>query len=113
MSENALIINADLKFGDVGGKSGQQFQLDLTLEHNWGRVGVTFNPMKLPQLLKALELDKFSELKGTYVQMMDTPVGCECKGIRKILAKDTDEWFPTENSIYFGSEFFKGYDEID
>ena len=29
------------------------------------------------------------------------------------MAKNNEEWFETENNIYFGSEFFKGYDKED
>ena len=100
MTENALITNADLKFTDIGGVAGQNFK-------------VSFNPLRLPQLLQQLGLNKFSELEGTYIQINDTGFGEEVKGILSILAKDNEEWFETENNIYFGSEFFKGYDKED
>ena len=105
MTENALIINADMVFDEIGGQNGQQFKLELQLKTTYGGVNVSFNPLKLPQLLKQLGLEKFSELKGTYVQITDTPIGCECKGIKSIMAKDDEDWFETENNIYFGSNF--------
>ena len=108
MSENALIEKADLCFGEICGTNGRQFSLKLQLKTTYGGVGVTFNPMRLPQLLEQLGLEKFSELKGTYVQIMDTDLGEECKGIKSIMAKDNEEWFMTENDIYFGSKFFNG-----
>ena len=105
MTENALIINADMVFDDIGGQNGQQFRLELQLKTIYGGVNVSFNPLRLPQLLKQLNLDKFSELKGTYIQIMDTAFGEECKGIKSIMAKDDEDWFETENNIYFGSNF--------
>ena len=111
MTENALIINADLYFQEIGGSNGLNFVLSLMLKTITGQVGVKFNPMRLPQLLETLKLEKFSELKGTYVQITDTPLGEEVKGIRHIMARDDSDWFNTENSIYFGSKFFKGYEK--
>lgn len=108
MSRNARIEKAELKFGDADGKNGRQFTLTLQLKYDTDYtvgVFVTFNPLRLPQLLEMLELTKFSELEGTYVQTMDTRLGEECGGIRHILADSTDEWFETENHIYFGCEF--------
>ena len=107
MSENALIINADMVFDDIGGQNGQQFRLELQLKTVYGGVNVSFNPLQLPQLLKQLNLEKFSELEGTYVQITDTPIGSECKGIKSILAKNDEDWFETENGIYFGSNFME------
>ena len=106
MSMNARIEKAELKFGDADGKNGRQFTLTLELKYNdTNGIFVTFNPLRLPQLLEMLGLTKFSELEGTYVQTMDTNYGEECGGIRHILADSTDKWFETENHIYFGSEF--------
>lgn len=106
MSMNAQIEKAELKFKDVDGKNGRQFTLTLDLKYNdINGVSVSFNPLRLPQLLEMLGLTKFSELEGTYVQTMDTTLGEECKGIRHILADSTEEWFETENHIYFGSDF--------
>lgn len=106
MSMNARIEKAELKFGDVDGKNGRQFTLTLELKYNdTNGIFVTFNPLRLPQLLEMLGLTKFSELEGTYVQTMDTTLGEECGGIRHILADSKDEWFETENHIYFGCEF--------
>lgn len=106
MSRNAQIEKAELKFGDADGKNGRQFTLTLTLKYDdMCGIFVTFNPLRLPHLLEMLRLTKFSELEGTYVQTMDTRLGEECKGIRHILADSTDEWFKTENHIYFGCEF--------
>lgn len=112
MSRNARIEKAELKFGDAEGKHGRQFTLTLQLTYDdICGVFVSFNPLRLPQLLKMLELTKFSELEGTYVQTMDTSLGEECKGIRHILADSNDEWFETENHIYFGSDFVGLLDE--
>lgn len=105
MSENALITNADLIFDNVGGTNGQQFKLQLQLKTTYGGVTISFNPLRLPQILKQLNLQKFSELKGTYIQIMDTDLGEECKGIKSIMAKNNEEWILTENDIYFGSNF--------
>ena len=113
MTENALITDADLKFTDIGGVSGQNFKLELSLKTSYGGCKVSFNPLRLPQLLQQLGLKKFSELKGTYIQINETKFGEEVKGILSILAKDNEEWFETENNTYFGSEFFKGYDRED
>ena len=107
MTENAIITNADMVFDDIGGRNGQQFRLELSLKTSYGGVNVSFNPLRLPKLLKQLNLEKFSELQGTYVQIMDTPLGAECKGIKSILAKDNEDWFKTENNIYFGSNFME------
>ena len=109
MTENALITNADLLFDDIGGRDGQNFRLELTLKTAYGGVNVSFNPLRLPQLLKQLQLEKFSELEGTYVQIPKTDFGEQVTGIMSIMAKNDEKWFKTENHIYFGSEFFKGY----
>ena len=106
MTENAMIEKADLKFdNNISGQNGQQFQLTLQLKTAYGGVNVYFNPLRLPQLLKQLGLEKFSELQGTYIQITDTDFGAEVKGIRSIIARDNEEWFETENGIYFGSNF--------
>lgn len=109
MTENALITNADMVFDDSGGRNGRNFRLTLTLKTIYGGVTVSFNPMRLPQLLEQLGLERFSELKGTYIQIPNTRIGEQVTGIKSIMAKDSEEWFETENHIYFGSEFFKGY----
>ena len=113
MTENALIQKADMVFDDIGGTNGRNFRLTLQLKTSYGGVNVSFNPMRLPQLLEQLKLEKFSELKGTYVQIPQTPFGEECKGIKSILAKNDEKWFETENGIYFGSDFFKGYGGVE
>lgn len=105
MTENAMIEKADLKFDEIGGQNGQQFSLQLQLKTTYGGVTVSFNPLRLPQLLKQLGLERFSELEGIYIQITDTPLGSEVKGIKSIMAKDNEEWFETENGIYFGSNF--------
>lgn len=113
MTENALITNADMVFDDIGGRNGRNFRLTLELKTIYGGVNVSFNPMRLPQLLKQLELERFSDLKGTYIQIPKTIFGEQVTGIKSIMAKDNEEWFETENHIYFGSEFFKGYGDDD
>jgi len=113
MTENALITNADLLFDDIGGRNGRNFRLTLELKTIYGGVNVSFNPMRLPQLLEQLGLERFSELKGTYIQIPKTSFGEQVAGIKSIMAKDDEEWFETENHIYFGSEFFKGYGDDD
>ena len=107
MTENAMIENAELLFDDICGQNGRQFRLTLRLKTTYGGVSVSFNPLRLPQLLNQLELDKFSDLKGTYIQITDTGLGEEVKGIKSIMAKDNEEWFKTENNIYFGSNFME------
>lgn len=109
MTENALITNADFVFDDIGGRNGRNFRLTLTLKTIYGGVTVSFNPMRLPQLLEQLGLKRFSELKGTYIQIPKTRIGEQVTGIKSIMAKDSEEWFETENHIYFGSEFFREY----
>ena len=109
MTENALIQKADMVFDDIGGRNGRNFRLTLQLKTNYGGVNVSFNPMRLPQLLEQLGLKRFSELEGTYIQIPKTNFGETVKGIKSIMAKCDEEWFKTENNIYFGSEFFKEY----
>ena len=113
ITENALIIKADMVFDNIGGINGRNFRLKLTLKTVYGGVTVSFNPMRLPQLLEQLELERFSELEGTYIQIPKTSFGEQVMGIKSIMAKRDEEWFKTENHIYFGSEFFKGYGAID
>ena len=109
MTENALITNADLLFDDIGGSSGRNFRLTLELKTIYGGVNVSFNPLRLPQLLEQLGLERFNELEGTYIQIPKTRIGEQVTGIKSIMAKNDEKWFKTENHIYFGSEFFKGY----
>ena len=109
IARNALIQKADVVFDDIGGRNGRNFRLTLQLKTTYGEVNVSFNPMRLPQLLEQLGLERFSELEGTYVQIPKTNFGETVKGIKSIMAKRDEEWFKTENDIYFGSEFFKGY----
>lgn len=113
ITENALITKADMVFDNIGGINGKNFRLTLNLKTIYGEVNVSFNPMRLPQLLEQLELERFSELEGTYIQIPKTRFGEQVAGIKSIMAKRDEEWFETENYIYFGSEFFKGYGEID
>ena len=112
MSENALITKAELKFTSDCGRNGRNFVLSLGLKTAYGGfTSVRFNPLRLTDLLKLLELESFDELVGTYVQIPDTVLGTECQGLRPILATEDTEWFKSENTIYFGSNFFKGYDD--
>lgn len=111
MTENALIEKADMVFEDISGTNGRQFELRLFLKLAFGGICVSFNPLRLPKLLEQLGLEKFSELEGTYVQIMDIPFGGECKGIKSIMAKRDEEWFKTENSIYFGSNFIEMWEK--
>ena len=113
MTENALITNADMVFDDIGGINGRNFRLTLNLKTIYGGVSVSFNPMRLPQLLEQLGLERFSELKGTYIQIPNTRLGEQVMAIKSIMAQANEEWFKTENHIYFGSEFFKEYDDED
>ncbi len=110
MSENAMITNADLIFDDFGGMNGRNFRLVIGLKTVYGGVNVTVNPLRLPQLLEQLGLERFSELKGTYVQIMDTKFGEECGGIKSILAGSDEDWFYTDNGVYFGCEFLEGFE---
>ena len=110
ITENALITKADMVFDNIGGINGKNFRLTLNLKTIYGEVNVSFNPMRLPQLLEQLELERFSELEGTYIQIPKTRFGEQVMGIKSIMAKNDEKWFETENYIYFGSEFFKGYD---
>ena len=109
--ENALIENADLYFTNVNGRNGRNFVLKLDLKTAYGGVSIFFNMLKLQLLLEQLNLERFSDLKGTYIQIPDTCFGGEVKGIKSILAKDDEDWFKTENHIYFGSKF-GGWGEI-
>jgi hypothetical protein len=113
MTENALIQKADMVFDDIGGTNGRNFRLTLQLKTTYGGVNVSFNPMRLPQLLEQLGLEKFSELEGTYIQIPKTNFGETVKGIKSIMAKKDENWFETENGIYFGSEFFDGYGDFE
>ena len=81
----------------------------LPLATAGGGVSVTFNPTKLPQLLRQLHLTNFNELEGTYVQIPLTKIGQECEGIRYIMAKEGEEWFKSENHTFFGCNFYEGY----
>lgn len=110
-TENAIITNADLKFDKIDGKNGRNFKLQLHLKLIGGGVYVNFNPQRLPQLLEQLGLEKFSELKGTYIQIPKTKFGERVTGIKSIMANKEEEWFETENDVYFGSDFFKGYED--
>ena len=105
MTENALIIKADMVFKDIDGQNGRQFVLELSLKTTYGGVNVSFNPLRLPQLLEQLNLEQFSELEGIYIQIPKTSFGEEVTGIKSIMAKRDEEWFETENGIYFGSNF--------
>ena len=100
-------------FDDIGGRNGRNFRLTLELKTVYGGVNVNFNPMRLPQLLEQLGLERFSELRGTYIQIPKTYFGEQVTGIKSIMAKDNEEWFETENDIYFGSDFFKGYGDVE
>ena len=105
--ENALIKKADMFFTDACGQNGRNFVCELSLELVYGGVNVRFNPLRVPQLLEQLGLECFSELEGTYIQVNNTNVGEEVRGIKSIMAKNGEKWFKTENSIYFGSNFIK------
>ena len=105
--ENALIKKADMFFTDACGKSGRNFVCELSLELAYGGVNIKFNPLRVPQLLEQLGLECFSELEGTYIQITDTPIGGEVRGIKSIMAKNNEKLFKTENNIYFGSNFIK------
>ena len=108
MTENALINKAEMKFQD-GDRLSDNFILVLYLSTVGGGVSVTFNPTKLPQLLRHLHLTNFNELEGTYVQIPLTRIGQECEGIRYIMAGKREEWFKSENHIFFGCNFYEGY----
>lgn len=110
--KNAVIKKADLVFEDVNGKNGQQFSLILyLLIDDKSGVNVWFNPLKLPQLLEKLKLEKFSELEGTYIQIKGGGFGEEVEGIKPILSNSNEKWFESDNGIYFGSEFIKMWDK--
>ena len=110
--KNAMIKKADLVFEDVDGKNGQQFSLILYLIiDNKNGVNVWFNPLKLPQLLQKLGLEKFSELEGTYIRIKGGGFGEEVEGIKPILSNSNEEWFESDNGIYFGSNFIEMWDK--
>lgn len=109
--ENAVIKKADLVFDDIGGKNGQQFRLELQLRTEFTIVAVSFNPLRLPQLLNELEINKFSELEGQYIRIKGEGIGGEVIGIKPILTKNDKHWFKTENHIYFGSNFIGMWDK--
>ena len=111
--EHTLFLKFEKKIENIDAINRRNFRLKLTLKTVYGGVTVSFNPMRLTQLLEQLELEGFSELEGTYIQIPKTRFGEQVMGIKSIMAKRDEEWFKTENHIYFGSEFFKGYGEID
>lgn len=104
ISENAKISDADLCFEEIGGVNGRQFTLRLWLEVNGGGCVIFANPLKLPQLLQKLELEKFSELIGTYVKVPKVDMKCPSK-LTHILDSDND-WLELDNGMYFGSEWW-------
>ena len=108
MTKNALITSAEMKFQDSD-RLADNFILVLHLETADGGVSITFNPTKLPQLLRQLHLTNFNELEGTYVQIPLTKIGQECEGIRYIMAQEGEEWFKSENHTFFGCNFYEGY----
>lgn len=111
--ENAKIAEANLKFTDNGGKNGQNFVLELRLDTTNGGCYVTFNPLRLPQLLEELKLNSFNDLIGTPVQITPTDFGEECEGIRYFLSDTNDSrWFATENHTYFGCNFWRNLSTI-
>ena len=108
--KNAKILNTYLQFEDDSGTAGQQFALELEIKMDDGWCAfIFFNPMRLPQLLKKLELKSYEDLKGQVIKVKETEFNKPPTAITHIL-DSKNNWFKTENGIYFGSEFFKGYD---
>ena len=109
-TENAKIANADLCFEEISGVRGRQFTLRLRLEVGGGGCIIFANPLKLPQLLEKLELEKFSELEGVYVKV---PKICNYapSKLTHILDNDND-WLELDNGKYFGCEWWSIVKEV-
>lgn len=103
-TENAKIRCADLCFEDIGGVNGRQFTLRLHLKLSGGGCMMFANPLKLPQLLQKLELEKFSQLEGSYVKIPKSDTHCPSK-LTHILDEKND-WLELNNGKYFGSEWW-------
>lgn len=103
-TENAKIVSADLCFEEISGVRGRQFTLRLRLEVGGGGCMMFANPLKLPQLLQKLELEKFSQLEGSYVKIPKSDTHCPSK-LTHILDEKND-WLELDNGKYFGSEWW-------
>ena len=103
-TENARIASADLCFEEISGVNGRQFSLRMRLEVAGGGVVMFANPLKLPQLLKKLELEKFSELVGTYVKVPKTGMMAPSKLTH--IMDDANDWLELDNGMYFGCEWW-------
>lgn len=104
LTDNAKISSADLCFEEIGGVHGRQFTLRLWLEVNGGGCVIFANPLKLPQLLQKLGLERFSELKGCFVKIPKVDTHCPSK-LTHILDDECD-WLELDNGMYFGSEWW-------
>ena len=110
LTENAKISSADLCFEEISGVAGRQFTLRLHLKLSSGGCMMFANPLKLPQLLQKLELEKFSELDGTYVKIPKVDTHCPSK-LTHILDDECD-WLELDNGMYFGCEWWPIVKEV-
>ena len=105
-TENAKIASADLCFEEISGVCGRQFTLRLRLEVAGGGCIIFANPLKLPQLLQKLELEKFSELEGCYIKIPKTPMFGDCPSKLTHILDDKNNWLELDNGKYFGCEWW-------
>ena len=103
-TDNAKIASADLCFEEISGVNGRQFTLRLLLEVAGGGCMIFANPLKLPQLLEKLELEKFSELEGCYVKVPKIDMHAPSKLTH--IMDDENDWLELDNGRYFGCEWW-------
>lgn len=106
---NAKIINADIEFDpDIAGSNGRLFYISLRFKiEDGGSVTGRFNFLQLPQILKKLEIDKFSQIVGQYVKVPDSQIGDKFIGFTHIFDSKMD--LIKVDDRYFGDDFFNTY----
>lgn len=112
LTENAKIASADLCFEEISGVRGRQFTLRLRFEVSSGGFVMFANPLKLPQLLQKLGLEKFSELVGTYVKVPKTSVGDHGPSVLTHILDGDNDWLDLDNGMYFGCEWWPIVKEV-
>lgn len=105
---NGQIITADILFCEPTGKQGQNFLVRLTIKAENGVVGIcNYNPLRLPQLLRALNVESFCSLENTLVKIdstMELGESSDDMAITHILDAENN-YFPNDNGVYFGEEY--------
>jgi hypothetical protein len=105
---NGQIITADILFCEPSGKQGQNFLVRLTIKAENGVVGICdYNPLRLPQLLRALSVESFCSLENTLVKIdstMELGESSDDMAITHILDAENN-YFPNDNGVYFGEEY--------